>query len=190
MSWPAVPSVRVFPGKCSLALSFLFFFPSLWLSHRLGFYITLAPSDCPQGLQAQSFPLRNAARASLFSPRLLVADASVWAISTASCSYVHNLWALFIYLFFFLVMWPSEIPKLCTDMPVRGFPGVWILLLFYDSLPGTGLHPYLFCLSFYLLYFVLPPFEDNGLPVWLPCVLRQCSEVVLWYLLSIQMIFG
>ena len=26
------------------------------------------------------------------------------------------------------------------------------------------LHPYLFCLSFYLLYFVLPLFEDNGLP--------------------------
>ena len=33
-------------------------------------------------------------------------------------------------------------------------------------LPGMDLHPYLFCLSFYLLYFVLPPFEDNGLPSW------------------------
>ena len=48
----------------------------------------------------------------------------------------------FIYLFFFLlVMLPSEIPKLPTDSPVRGFPGVWKLLLFHNSLPGTGLHP-------------------------------------------------
>ena len=86
-------------------------------------------------------------------------------------------------------MLPSEIPKLPTDPPVRGFPGVWKLLLFHDSLPGMGLHPYLFCLSFYLLYFVLPPFEDSGLPFWVPGVLCQCSEVVLWNLLSVQMTF-
>ena len=43
---------------------------------------------------------------------------------------------LFIYLFFLPVMLPSEIPKLPTDPPVKGFPGVWKLLLFYDSLPG------------------------------------------------------
>ena len=48
----------------------------------------------------------------------------------------------FIYLFFFLlVMLPSEIPKITTDLPVRGFPGVWKLLLFHNSLPGTVLHP-------------------------------------------------
>ena len=52
-----------------------------------------------------------------------------------------------------------------------------------------NLCPYLFCLSFYLLYFVLPPFEDNGLPFWVPDVLYQHSEVVLWNLLSIQMFF-
>ena len=45
------------------------------------------------------------------------------------------------------------------------------------------------CLSFCLLYFVLPPFEDNGLPFWVPGALRQHSEVVLWKLLSIQLIF-
>ena len=74
-------------------------------------------------------------------------------------------------------MLPSEIPKLPTDLPVRGFPGVWKLLLFYNSLPGTGLHPQLFCLSFYLLYFVLPPFEDNGLPFWVPGVLRHVQKL-------------
>ena len=46
--------------------------------------------------------------------------------------------------------------------------------------------PYLFCLSFYLLYFVLPPFEDNGMPFWVFDVLCQHSEVVLWNLLGIQ----
>ena len=39
------------------------------------------------------------------------------------------------------VILPSEIPKLCTDMPMRGFPIVWKLLLLHNSLPGTGLHP-------------------------------------------------
>ena len=51
------------------------------------------------------------------------------------------------------------------------------------------LHPYLFCLSFYLLYFFLPPFEDNGLLSCVPDVFCQHSEVVLWNLLSIQMFF-
>ena len=51
------------------------------------------------------------------------------------------------------------------------------------------LHPYLFFLSFYLLYFVLSPFEENGLPFWVPDVLCQHSEVVLWNLFLVQMFF-
>ena len=43
--------------------------------------------------------------------------------------------------------------------------------------------------SFYLLYFVLPPFKDNGLLFWVPDVLCQHSEVVLWNLLGAQMFF-
>ena len=62
----------------------------------------------------------------------------------------------FIYLFFLLVMLPSEIPKLPTDQPVRGFPGVWKLLLFYNSLLGQRL----FCLSFYLLSYLLSKTMD------------------------------
>ena len=38
-------------------------------------------------------------------------------------------------------MLPSEIPKLPTDPLMRGFPGVWKLLLFHDSFPGTVLCP-------------------------------------------------
>ena len=59
------------------------------------------------------------------------------------------------------------------------------LYLFKDSLPGKDLHPYLFCLSFYLLHFFLPPFEDNGLLFWVPDGLCWYSEAVLWNLLSV-----
>ena len=97
---------------------------------------------------------------------------------------------LFVCLNFSLpVKLPSEMPKLPTDLPVRGFPGVWKLLLLHDSLSGMSLSPLLFCLSFYLLHSVLPPFEENGLPFWIPGVLCQRSEVVLWNLLSVQLIF-
>ena len=51
------------------------------------------------------------------------------------------------------------------------------------------LRPYLFCLFFCLLYFFLPPFEDNGLLFWVPHVLCRHSEVVLWNLLSVQCSF-
>ena len=85
-------------------------------------------------------------------------------------------------------MLPSVVPRLATDLAVRVFPGVW-KLLFKDSLPKTELCPYLFCLSFCLLYFFRPPFEDNGLLFWVPDVLCWHSEVVLWNLLSVQMFF-
>ena len=86
-------------------------------------------------------------------------------------------------------MLPSEVPRLTTDSAVRVFPGVWKLLSFLRLLPQTDLHLDLFCLSFYLLYFFLPSFEDNGLLFWVPDVLCQHSEVVLWKLLSVQMFF-
>ena len=55
--------------------------------------------------------------------------------------------------------------------------------------PQDGSLSLTLCLSFCLLYFVLPPFEENGLPFWVPAILHQCSEVVLWKLLSVQMLF-
>ena len=38
-------------------------------------------------------------------------------------------------------MLPSVVPRLMTDSAVRVFPGVWKLLSFKNSLPGTELHP-------------------------------------------------
>ena len=86
-------------------------------------------------------------------------------------------------------MLSSDVPRLATDLPVRVFPGVWKLLSFLRLPSQNGSPSYLFCLSFYLLYFFLPPFKDNGLPFWVPDVLCQHSDVVLWNLLSVQMFF-
>ena len=44
--------LELFMGKFSLSL----FFSPLWLSHSLGCYLTLAPLDCSQGIQAWSLP--------------------------------------------------------------------------------------------------------------------------------------
>ena len=58
-----------------------------------------------------------------------------------------------------------------------------------SRLPPQVWSPSLTLLSFCLLYFVLPPFKENRLPFWVPGVFLYHSEVVLWKLLSIQMIF-
>ena len=68
--------------------------------------------------------------------------------------WAHNLWVLIIYLFFLLVMLPSEIPKLPTDPLVRGF----LVLGNFSSLqlPPQDGSPSLILMSlFLLLYFVL-----------------------------------
>ena len=66
------------------------------------------------------------------------------------------MWVLFIF-FFLPIMLPSEIPKLPTDLPVRGFPGVWKLLLLDDSLPGQVSLPNSFVslFIFYILSYLL-----------------------------------
>ena len=85
-------------------------------------------------------------------------------------------------------MLPSEVPRLATDLPVKSVS--WCLESSFLRLPSwDGSLSYLFCLSFYLLYFFLPPFEDNGLLFLVPYILCQHSEVVLWNLLSVQMFF-
>ena len=86
-------------------------------------------------------------------------------------------------------MLPSVVPRLATDSGVRVFPGVWKLLSFLrlpflDGAPSLPL-----CLSFCLLYFFLPTFEDNVLFFWVLDVLFWHSEVVSWNLLSVQMFF-
>ena len=112
-------------------------------------------------------------------------QASVLLLCWGSYRWACNLWVLIIYLFFLPVMLPSVLPRLATGLVVRVFPDIWKLLSFSDSLPGTELRPYLFCLLCCLLYFSLPPFKDNGLLFWVLDVLCRHSESVLWNLLSI-----
>ena len=84
-------------------------------------------------------------------------------------------------------MLPSVVPRLTIDSAVRVFPGVWKLLSFFFFLkllffktpfPGWSSVPTSF-VSFYLLYFFLPPFEENGLLFWVPDVPCWHSEVFL-----------
>ena len=75
-------------------------------------------------------------------------------------------------------MLPSEIPKLPTDLPVRGFPGVWKLLLLHNSLPGMGLIPNSFVslFIFYILSYLI--FKTMG-----------CCSGFLVFCTSIQKLF-
>ena len=84
-------------------------------------------------------------------------------------------------------MLPSVLPRLTTDSAVS-VSWFWETSLL-DSPPGTELPPYLLCLFFHLLFFFLPVFEDNDLLFWVPDVLCQHSEVVLWSLPSVEMFF-
>ena len=132
-------SLELFTGKFSLS-SPLFFPLSLaipqfgLLSHISSFRLSLRHSG-------PFFTLSNAPCTSLFSPCLLVVDVSIWATSPLGVAVRHVICGFYLFIFSLPVMLLSEIPKLSTDPPVRGFPGVWELLLFYDSLPRMGLHP-------------------------------------------------
>ena len=95
-----------------------------------------------------------------------MADAGVWSTFLLGVAFRHVICGF--YLFFLPVKLPSNIRKLPPDPPVRGFPGVWKLPLL--RLPSSDGSPSLDLLSFYLLYFVLPPFEDDGLLFWAPDV--------------------
>jgi hypothetical protein len=115
-------------------------------------------------------------------------QASVLLFRWGSYCWACNLLVLIIYLFFLPVMLPSVFPRLTTDSAGIVFPGVWKpLFLKFPSQDGAPSPPPLSL--FHLLYFFLPVFEDNGLLFWLPDVLCQHLEVVLWSLLSVEMFF-
>ena len=137
MSGPGC-ALELFTRKFSLSLS-LSLFVSLWLSHILVCYLTLAPLDYPQGIQAWSLPKACSPRLPV-QPCSLLEDRSIWATYPLGAVVRCVICGFYVFIFL-LVMLPSEIPKLPTDPPVRGFPGVWKLLLLHDSLPGMGLHP-------------------------------------------------
>ena len=115
-----------------------------------------------------------------------MADASIWATSLLGVA-VRRIICGFYFLYFsppgYVAPWDSKIPYRPTGETVSWCLEMSPLSLL--ALQDGSLS--LFCLSFYLLYFVLP--KDNGLPFWVAGVLRQCSEVVFWNFPSVQMIF-
>ena len=141
----------------------------------------------PLGHSGPVLTLSNAACASLPSPHLLVAGAGVCAASPLGELPLGLYSVGFNYLFFLPVMWPSVLPRLATNSAVRVFPGVWKpLFLRLPSQDGARSLP---LLSLFLSFiFFLPPFEDNGLLFWVPDVLCQHSEVVLWNLINVQLL--
>ena len=129
----------------------------------------------------------DSAGVSMPSPSVLVTDGSVWATSPLAVA-VRCVFCGFS----FSLSW------LCCPLRFQNSPQISLwegfrlcgnFSSFMTPSLGKGLHPYLFCLSFCLLYFILPPVKENGMPFWVPGVLCQHSEVVLWKLLSIEMIF-
>ena len=92
--------------------------------------------------------------------------ASVWDTFLLGVAFRHVICGF--YLFFLPVRMPSEIQKLPPELLMRAFPVVWKLPL---SLPPQDRPLSFTLLSFYLLYFALPPFKDNGLLFWVPDVL-------------------
>ena len=126
------------------------------------------------------------APASLFSRHLLVVDVSIWATSPLGVEVRHVICGFYLFIFSSRLCCPLKSKTLHRPASERVS---WHLETFLLRLPSQDRSLSLTLLSlFYLLYFVLPPFEDNGLPFWVSGVLHQCSEVVLWYLLSVQMI--
>ena len=96
--------------------------------------------------------LSNASCSSLFSPHLLVVDASVWGTFLLGVAFRHVTCGF--YLLFLPVSLPSEIRKLPTDLPVRGFPGVWKLPLL--QLPSQDRSLSLAHLSLFLSFIFCP----------------------------------
>ena len=72
--------LELFTGKFSLSLSPFFPFPSLAIP-RFGLLFHVSVLRLPSGYSGPVLTLSNAARTSLFSPRLLVVNALVWATS-------------------------------------------------------------------------------------------------------------
>ena len=88
-------------------------------------------------------------------------------------------------------MLPSEVPRLATDLAVRVFPGVWKLLSFL-RLPSWDGSLSLPLLSLFLSFIFFPTSfrrQWAAFLFWVPDVLCQHSEVVLWNLLGVRMFF-
>ena len=137
---------------------------------QFGFLSCISSLRLSSGHSGPVLTLRtdDAAHASLPSPHSLVANASTWATSLLGVVVRQVFCCFFFFFFFLLVIFPlgdSITPdrSACQRVSyyVEIFPPSWFTP--QDESPSLNL------LSLILsLYFVLPPFEENGLPFWVP----------------------
>ena len=100
-----------------------------------------------------------------------------WWLTGASGLLLHwqlqfGRYSVFYLFIFLLVMLPSEIIShrpTCDRVSycLETSPPAWLP-------PQDGSPSLTLLFHFCLLYFVLPPFEENGLPFWVPGVFRSC----------------
>ena len=120
------------------------------------------------------------------TPHSLLVNSCIWAISLLGVMVRHVICGFFVCYFSFQLCCPQRFqnsPQICRW---EGFLVCKNFSSFTTPSPRWVSVPNAFAS---LLYFVLSPFKENDLPFWVPCVLQQHSEVVLWNLLSVQMIF-
>ena len=118
------------------------------------------------------------------APHLLMVNVNVWATSLLGVAIRQVICGVYLFIYFFswLCCPPrfQNCPQTCQS---EGFLVFGNFSSFKTPSPGW-VSMSNSCLSFHLLYFVLPPFHNSRLPFWVPGVLHQHSKFVLWYLLS------
>ena len=112
-------------------------------------------------------------------------QASALLLRWGSYHRARNLRVLIVYLFFLLVMLPSVLPRLRTDLGSEKVS--WCLETSrFLRLPSWDRTPSLPPLSLFLSSIFFPTsFRRLGLLFWVPDVLCRHSEVVLWNLLGV-----
>ena len=160
----------------SLSLSF-FSFLSLAIP-QFGLLSHINSLRLPSGHSGLVLTLSSAARASLFSPSLLVADASVWATSVLGVAIRHVICGVYLFIFppRYAALWDSETPHRPTGERVSWCLETSPLL----RLPSWDRSPSLTLLSLFLSFIFCPTsfrrqWADVFLGAWCPLpAFRSC----------------
>ena len=181
--------LELFGGKFSLSLSlslFSIFFPPSLAIPRFGLLYHFSSLRLPSGHPRAVLTLSNSACPSLFSPCLLVMDVSVWVTSPLGVAIRCIICGFYLFIFFpprYVALWDSKTLHRPASERVS-----WCLETPLLRLPPQDGYPSLTLLSLFLSFVFCPTsFSQQRaafLGAWCPGVLRQHSEVVLWYLLS------
>ena len=144
----------------------------------------------PSGHSSLILTLSNAARTSLPSPRLLVADADICAACLLGVTIGHVICGFKLFIYFSSQLHCPRGSKAHHRLTSESVS--WCLeasLFFKTPFLGWISIPisFVFLFIFYIFSYLLS--KRDGLLFWVPDVIYQHSEVVLWNLLSVQIFF-